>query len=226
MIESLWLEYTVACGAPSRSLSSPSFCAFCTRAVSVLASWEPIIDASIMACTALRRPSAFSTCNIAAPPLRACLSNTAMARSSAPTTSVSSFSAAAKSASSALRISPAALRSASLVAIFPEVSSISAESALTVEEASSIDAFNSSTCPAAVFTSNCRFLDRSSHHSLNSTYVWCASSPSLMTLACKSVRSWRTCCMGFTSCPACAGTARSAASRAGNARGMERMALR
>mmetsp|Transcript_55895 Transcript_55895/g.125968 ORF Transcript_55895/g.125968 Transcript_55895/m.125968 type:complete len:273 (-) Transcript_55895:162-980(-) len=183
MIELLRLVYAAASGAPRASLSSSSRCTLCTKAVNVVASWEPTIAALIITCNAWRRLPACCTCSIAAPPLRASRSRTAMARSSAPTTSTRSFSAVAKSASSVLRISAAAFKSASLVAIFPDVSSISAAKETEELEACSIAAFSSSTCAFAVLTSYFKFLDRSSHHALNSTYVWCAASPSLMTLA-------------------------------------------
>mmetsp|Transcript_4158 Transcript_4158/g.12702 ORF Transcript_4158/g.12702 Transcript_4158/m.12702 type:complete len:236 (+) Transcript_4158:262-969(+) len=210
MIESLWLEYTVAAGAPRESLSSPSRCVPCTRAVRVEASWEPNMEASIITCKACRRLPAFWTCSMEGPPLRASRSSTAIARSSAPMTSTSSFSEAPKSASSFFLISVAAFRSASLVAMPAAVSSIFVARASDMDEAWTMEAWSSSASALAVFTSYCRFLERSSHHSLNSTYVWCAASPSFTTLPCRSVRSCSTFWTGLEPWPACTATARSA----------------
>mmetsp|Transcript_91552 Transcript_91552/g.285369 ORF Transcript_91552/g.285369 Transcript_91552/m.285369 type:complete len:244 (-) Transcript_91552:257-988(-) len=153
MIDAPWLAYTVAAGAPRESLSSPACCALCTSAVKVEASWEPTMEASTMTCKACTRLPALWICIMAAPPLRASRSKTAIARSNALMTSKSSFSSAAKSVSSLFRILVAALRSASFEAMPADVSSILVVRAEAVEAACSMAAFSSATSAFAVFTS-------------------------------------------------------------------------
>mmetsp|Transcript_117649 Transcript_117649/g.240587 ORF Transcript_117649/g.240587 Transcript_117649/m.240587 type:complete len:243 (-) Transcript_117649:237-965(-) len=171
-MELLWLAYTVGSGAPKPSLSSSAPCALCTRALSLAAPWDPSMEDSTMRRIASVTLPAFPSCTIAAPspaePLRASRSRIATARSSALITSSNSFSAAAKSASSVLRIVVAALRSASLVAMLAELSSMAALCAEAWLPAWSMAASRFAISSLAVFTSYFKFFDLSSHHSLYS----------------------------------------------------------
>merc|ERR1719502_2635649 len=65
-----------------------------------------------------------------------------------------------------------------------------------VEDSDSIVAFSSATVASPVLISNPRFLDLSSHHSEYSSYVFCASFPSPITLASRSEIIETTCSMG------------------------------
>mmetsp|Transcript_72749 Transcript_72749/g.187704 ORF Transcript_72749/g.187704 Transcript_72749/m.187704 type:complete len:351 (-) Transcript_72749:16-1068(-) len=193
-----WPLYTAAAGAPTSSLSSSSLLSpFCTSAVSFAASCEPIMEASTMALRACIRPLAFWTCTIAAPCFFISRSRMPMARSMVLMMSMDSFSATAKSATSFSRMLVAAFRSASLVPMLAASSSILADAADASAVELSIVAFSSSTSALPVLISKPTFRERSSHHSEYSAKVFCAASPSLTILPCRSERSCRAFCTGL-----------------------------
>mmetsp|Transcript_23071 Transcript_23071/g.49132 ORF Transcript_23071/g.49132 Transcript_23071/m.49132 type:complete len:218 (-) Transcript_23071:107-760(-) len=189
MMPPLWPLYTAAAGAPrlksdSWSLSSEP-CELCTNAVSRPASAELNTEAFTITLNACVMLPAFFNCT-KEPLLAISFSRSPMARCKVSMISESSFDSAPKSAASLPRISVAALRSASSVLMSAESCSTLVLKELVRADSASIVAFKLETSPFPVLISKPRFLERSSHHSENSLYVFCAASPSPTILDCKS----------------------------------------
>mmetsp|Transcript_44728 Transcript_44728/g.116337 ORF Transcript_44728/g.116337 Transcript_44728/m.116337 type:complete len:234 (-) Transcript_44728:38-739(-) len=205
MMPPLWPSYAAASGAASPCASArPSWsspwsspcCELWTSAVSLLASCELSMEAATMALSACTTFVARRSCSMEAPPLRISRSRMPIARSIAPITSTSSASAAAKSFPSVARMVEAAFRSASAVAMADDAASMSAVSASILALAFWMSAANSLDSPSPVLISYAKFFDRSSHHSANFSNVALESSPSLMTLVSRLLRSCSTLATG------------------------------
>mmetsp|Transcript_92030 Transcript_92030/g.233991 ORF Transcript_92030/g.233991 Transcript_92030/m.233991 type:complete len:289 (+) Transcript_92030:1146-2012(+) len=163
----LWLSYTAASGAPgSESVSvSESWLEVCTSAASLEPSAALITEASTMAESAEAKLLAFFTWSMDAPPLAISRSKMPVARSSMLMVSTSSDSSAEKSARSLSRISVAALRSASSVAMSPAKSSILAVCSAAEDVLWAMEACKLSTSAEPVLISWPNSRARSSHHS-------------------------------------------------------------
>mmetsp|Transcript_64140 Transcript_64140/g.162537 ORF Transcript_64140/g.162537 Transcript_64140/m.162537 type:complete len:254 (-) Transcript_64140:214-975(-) len=158
-----WLSYTAPAGAPTSSSSEE----LCKKDWSLLASAVLSMEAwtkAPMACTKLLAPFSWS---IDAPPF---ISRSRMptARCKVSTTSMSSFSSAAKAVCSLTRMTCAALRSASSVEMSPASFSTWAFREPSLATSSSMAALSSPTSAFPVLISWLSLADRSSHHSANS----------------------------------------------------------
>mmetsp|Transcript_28501 Transcript_28501/g.72106 ORF Transcript_28501/g.72106 Transcript_28501/m.72106 type:complete len:268 (+) Transcript_28501:459-1262(+) len=178
MMPPLWLSYTAPAGAPT----SASSLELCNKAVKRCASAVLSDDAStstLNACTMLFAPF---NCSMDAPPFIS-RSKIPTARRTTSMVSANSFSSARKASCSLPRISVAALRSASSVDNSPESFSTFVSRDLILAASFEIAACSSATSAFPVFISCPNVLERSSHHSENSSYTFCAPSPSLRILA-------------------------------------------
>mmetsp|Transcript_24275 Transcript_24275/g.75088 ORF Transcript_24275/g.75088 Transcript_24275/m.75088 type:complete len:242 (-) Transcript_24275:7-732(-) len=201
MMSAPWPSYAAAAGAPASASWSAACEAWpaCTKAASL----APSAELSAEACTSMvsasvMLPELFS-CSIDAPPFCISFVRMLMARSIMSMTSVSSFSSFRKSVFSALRTSVAALRSASSAAMLPDSSSIFVVIEPMSEVALLIAASSSLTCFFPVLISYPTSLFRSSQNSANSSYTFCATSPSAMILACWSESNWMILSIGLVS---------------------------
>mmetsp|Transcript_92547 Transcript_92547/g.299463 ORF Transcript_92547/g.299463 Transcript_92547/m.299463 type:complete len:261 (-) Transcript_92547:222-1004(-) len=169
-IPPLWLSYAATSGAPLPSSASPlaAPCESWSMATSCFASAELSVEACTSVLRARAMPAAFFSCSMEAPPFCICSSMIRAAPLKDSLTSTNSFSSFKKTACSFSRMSVAAFKSFSSVAMLAESSSTFEVKESMMEVSSSIAAIRSATSFLADLISKAKFLDRSSHHSANS----------------------------------------------------------
>mmetsp|Transcript_15260 Transcript_15260/g.40515 ORF Transcript_15260/g.40515 Transcript_15260/m.40515 type:complete len:284 (+) Transcript_15260:176-1027(+) len=163
----LWPSYVAAAGAPGSASSDR--CWVCTRAASFEASPVSIMLAETITERASARLLALWICIMDAPCFFISRSRMPTARSMVSAISMSSFSEAAKASPSFARISVAAFRSCSSTLISPLSFSISTVREPMSASSSVMVAESSFTSALPVLISKEISLERSSHHSANSS---------------------------------------------------------